>query len=241
MPNQIKDKLVYIPLDKLDAHPLNPNEMSEATYEKVKANIKKTGKYPACIVRPKPNSDRFEILDGWHRKQIVAELGYTELKCEVWAIDDTQAKMLLSTLNRLKGTDDTKKRAKLLADLYEEFGEDKAILNFIPESERSLNSLLDSLRIDEYYANHKDVVELEKGLVEQKLLQAGVDEEVAQQIADGYKPPSGSNVWVLKFVFKDILEYNNAVQFFGKKGDTKKLLDIVNHYAEAKPLTRESN
>src|SRR5574343_568400 len=239
MSNQTpKEKLNYIPLNKLDPSPFNPNEMNEAIYEKVKSNIKKTGKYPALIVRPKPNSDRFEIIDVWHRKQIITELGYEEAKGEVWDVDDTQMKLLLATLNRLKGTDDTKKRGKLLADLYAEFGEDKAILNFIPESERSLNSLLDTIKVDEYYAGHKDMEELERGLVEQKLMQAGVDTETAEAIADGYKPPSTSNVWVLKFVFKDIMEYNKAVQFFGKKGDKSKLLGMIDGNEKTTQNTR---
>lgn len=235
-----KEKLSYIPLNKLDPTPLNSNEMNEVVYEKVKANIKRSGKYPALIVRPKKDSDRYEIIDGWHRNQILKELGYEEAKCEIWDVDDTQVKLLLATLNRLKGTDDTKKRAKLLTDLYAEFGEDKALLNFIPESERSLNSLLDSLKVDEYYSEHKDMEELERGLVENKLMQAGVDSETAQQIADGYKPPSTSNVWVLKFVFKDIMEYNRAVQFFGKKGDKSKLLGMLDGYGKEEQTTRES-
>jgi hypothetical protein len=209
--------------------------MNEDVYRKVFENIKATGRYPAGIVRPKKGTDRFEILDGWHRKQIVTELGHDVFKCEIWDVDDKQAKLLLATLNRLKGTDDTKKRAKLLTDLYDEFNQDKTILNFIPESERSLDSMLDSIKTDLGTFDE----EMERGMVEQKLMQAGVDTELAQQIADGYKPPSGSNVWVLKFVFKDVFQYNKAVDYFGKKGNPEDLLTIIEQYGEQNLKTKK--
>lgn len=220
-----KDQLNYIPLDKLDPSPLNSNEMSEAVYEKVKENIRRSGRYPAGIVRPKTGTDRYEILDGWHRSRIVAELGHTEFKCEVWDIDDKQATLLLATLNRLKGTDDTKKRARLLAELYEEFDQDAVIMSLLPESQRAFDSLLSTLEED----TAKFDTETERGLVEEKLLQAGVDDATAQQMANTYQPPSSSNVWVLKFVFKDITQYNKAAEYFGKNGNPDDLIALVEH------------
>lgn len=220
-----QNQLKYIPLDKIDPSPFNSNEMTEAVYDKVKENIKRSGMYPAGIVRPKHGTDRFEFLDGWHRSRIVKELGHKTFKCEVWDIDDIQAKLLLATLNRLKGTDDTKKRARLLADLYEEFDQDVDILNLIPESQRAFESLLSTVQEE----NVKFDAETERGLVEEQLIQAGVDNETAEQMANNYQPPSNSNVWVLKFVFKDISQYNKAVEYFGKSGNPDDLINLVEY------------
>ena len=110
------DNLEFIPINQLEINKLNANEMSEAAYDKLKRNILRSGKYPALIVR-KMGNGRYRIVDGAHRYLILKELKYIDVRCDVWDLDDKQETLLLTTLNRVRGTDDTMKRARLLHEL----------------------------------------------------------------------------------------------------------------------------
>jgi len=60
---------------------------------------------------------RYQILNGHHRAEVLKALGHTRARCDVWDVDDDEARMLLATLNRLEGRDDPKARARLVAHL----------------------------------------------------------------------------------------------------------------------------
>ena len=61
-----------VPLDDLVAHPLNSNVMPEDLQEKLRAHIKRTGRYPHVIVRPHPDDPaKYQVLDGHHRLAIL--------------------------------------------------------------------------------------------------------------------------------------------------------------------------
>src|SRR5438093_6217138 len=90
-----------VSLDDLQPHPFNSNVMPADLREKLKAHIKGTGRYPSVVVRPHPKGQgKYEILDGHHRAEVLRELGHTEARCDVWEVDDHEAKLLLATLNR---------------------------------------------------------------------------------------------------------------------------------------------
>src|SRR6266850_1219361 len=88
-----------IALDNLLAHPLNSNVMSDDLREKLKVHIKRTGRYPFIVVRPHPEQPgKYQVLDGHHRVGVLRELEHTEVRCDVWEVDDREAKVLLATL-----------------------------------------------------------------------------------------------------------------------------------------------
>jgi len=62
-------------------------------------------------------SARYQILNGHHRARVLRELGHRRARCDVWEVDDEEARLLLATLNRLEGRDDPKARARLVAAL----------------------------------------------------------------------------------------------------------------------------
>jgi hypothetical protein len=62
-------------------------------------------------------SSQYQILNGHHRAQVLRELGHTHARCDVWEVDDQEARVLLATLNRLEGRDDPSARASLVANL----------------------------------------------------------------------------------------------------------------------------
>jgi len=136
--------LRWLPIDCLEPHPENANRMSADRLEKLKGHIVRTGRYEPIVVRPIPvrsaaghgtsrtrarecgvrskrqngeNSARYQILNGHHRARVLRELGHTRARCDVWDVDDEEARMLLATLNRLEGRDDPKARARLVAHL----------------------------------------------------------------------------------------------------------------------------
>ena len=110
----------WIPLSRLEPHPENANRMAPAMKGKLKRHIERTGRYEPLVVRPlgaDPAGERYQILNGHHRAEVLRELGRTEARCDVWEVDDEEAQLLLATLNRLEGRDDPSARARLVAGL----------------------------------------------------------------------------------------------------------------------------
>jgi len=110
--------LKWIPLETLEPHPENANRMTERLFEKLKGHLERTGRYEPLVVRPLGEA-RYQILNGHHRVRALAALGHTHARCDVWEVDDAEARLLLATLNRLEGKDDPSARALLLAHLAE--------------------------------------------------------------------------------------------------------------------------
>jgi hypothetical protein len=136
MTNQVQS----VAIDKLIAHPDNPNRMSKTNFAKLVRNINRTGRYEPLLVRPAhaAPTDRtppggitrgvsrnrngtvgaaFQIINGHHRWQVLKELGYKTADVIVWDIDDGQTDILLATLNRLGGSDVLEKKLALLKRL----------------------------------------------------------------------------------------------------------------------------
>ncbi len=138
-----------IALDKLDFHPDNPNQMSRVNFAKLVRNIERSGRYEPLIVRPCPGkADYFQIINGHHRCQALAKLGYETADCIVWDIDDEETGILLATLNRLGGSDELAKKLKLLKQLSKRF-EFRELAKLLPQTAKQierLNSMLDALR-----------------------------------------------------------------------------------------------
>jgi len=123
--------LRWLPLDALAPHPENANRMLPDLFEKLKGHIERTGLYEPLVVRPMRNAEcgmrnkrpngrhgtRYQILNGHHRARVLRELGQKRARCDVWDVDDEEARLLLATLNRLEGRDDPKARARLVAAL----------------------------------------------------------------------------------------------------------------------------
>ncbi len=130
-----------VPIDDLRPHPLNSNVMPDDLRAKLTAHIKRTGRYPFVVVRPHPdNAGQFEILDGHHRVEILRELGQTEARCDIWNVDDREAKLLLATLNRLEGQDLPIRRAQLIHELLGEMNLGD-LGGLLPETDKQIEEL----------------------------------------------------------------------------------------------------
>jgi ParB-like chromosome segregation protein Spo0J len=130
-----------IPLDDLVAHPLNSNMMPPDLQAKLRVHIRRTGRYPFLVVRPHPEAvGKYQVLDGHHRVAILRDLGHTEARCDVWEVNDREARLLLATLNRLQGQDQPRKRAELIHELLGEMSLDD-LAGLLPESDKQIEEL----------------------------------------------------------------------------------------------------
>ena len=130
-----------VPIDALVPHPLNANVLPEDLRGKLAAHIRSSGRYPHLIVRPHPvEVGKYQVLDGHHRLRVLRDLGHTEARCDVWDVNDREAKLLLATLNRLEGQDLPIRRAQLLHELLSEMNLSD-LAGLLPESEKQLEEL----------------------------------------------------------------------------------------------------
>ncbi len=150
-----------IALDRLIAHPDNPNRMSSSSFAKLVRNIEQTGRYEPLIVRPyrkrhrvssienreskKENRGRFQIINGYHRWQALRQLGYRRAYVIVWDVDDDQADLLLATLNRLAGCDELSRKISLLKKLSKKMNA-RELSKLIPQTPGQIKRLV-NLRI----------------------------------------------------------------------------------------------
>jgi ParB family chromosome partitioning protein len=138
----VQNIIQTIPLDKLIAHPLNANRMSEAVFKKLLRNIERTGMYEPIVVRKHPEiGGSFQIINGHHRVSALVELGYETADCVVWDVDDAEAAVLLATLNRLAGSDVLDKKIELLNRLREDFGAGE-LAKLLPQTKKQIEALV---------------------------------------------------------------------------------------------------
>ena len=131
-----------IDLEKLRAHPENPNEMRQADFTKLRNHIKETGLYEPIVVRRHPSeAGEYEIINGHHRVEVLRELGENCADCVVWDTDDDQTRILLATLNRLGGSDEVGKKLELYRKLSETFDSAK-LSKMLSESREKIDKLL---------------------------------------------------------------------------------------------------
>jgi ParB/RepB/Spo0J family partition protein len=134
-------KTKIITISKLLPHPDNPNVMSEAKFNKLVRNIGRTGLYEPVVVRPHPKKkDYFQIINGHHRVKALEKIGKSEADCVVWDVDDEQTAILLTTLNRLTGSDVLAKKVELLKELKKRFNSAE-LAKILPNTKKQIEQL----------------------------------------------------------------------------------------------------
>ena len=154
MVNRIKS----IPLEKLVAHPDNPNRMSKGKFAKLLRNIERTGRYEPLVVRPypqkscrccpkrNPNDNKktcFQIINGHNRWRALKELGYKNAEAIIWDVNDQDTDIMLTTLNRLGGSDVLDKKLALLRRLNRSAfrGQTSELAKFLPQTVNQIKRL----------------------------------------------------------------------------------------------------
>ena len=135
-------EIEMIELGLLLDHPLNANVMGVEQMLKLRRQISGSGRYEPLVVRRHPQEEGcYELLNGHHRRRVLAQLGYERASCVVWEVSDEEALQLLATLNRLCGQDDPRLRGRLLEELGRTM-EVEQLRKVLPESEEKLRKLL---------------------------------------------------------------------------------------------------
>jgi len=130
-----------LPADSLIPHPENTNRMSRGFFKKLRKNIDELGHYESLTVRRHPReAGKYEVLNGHARLQALRELGAERLKCDIWPVSDSQARLYLAVLNKLSGSDVPELRMNLLFALMEGHDE-KKLSAHIPEGAAYLAKL----------------------------------------------------------------------------------------------------
>ena len=132
-----------IPIDRLIAHPLNPNRMPQNAFEKLKSHISRTGNYEPIIVRAHPDiASAFEIINGHHRTKALAQLGRGMADCIQWDVDDDETMLLLTTLNRLGGSDELSTKSELIQNLSAKYSSGE-LAKMLPDTKATIEKLKD--------------------------------------------------------------------------------------------------
>ena len=135
--------IFQIPVERLIAHPLNPNRMSGANFEKLKSHIARSGNYEPIIVRAHPDIDSaFEIINGHHRLKALRQLNRQMADCIEWDVDDDETMLLLTTLNRLGGVDELSTKSELIQTLSQKYSS-KALAGMLPDTKEVIEKLKD--------------------------------------------------------------------------------------------------
>lgn len=183
--------ITEICVDKLYPHPDNPNKISKSKFLKLVRNIEECGFYEPLIVRRHPENSGYQIINGCKRLEALKKLGYKNVECIIRDIDDSQAKLLLCTLNRLSGRDALERKKKIIKELADKYGR-RRIGKILPYSRKQLERLLTDVELknaasknipDNDYAQPV-VFFLDKS--ERKRLN-----EALKSASDSRKPPSG--------------------------------------------------
>ena len=82
----------------------------------------------------------YQLLNGHHRARVLRELGHTHARCDVWLVNDADARLLLATLNRLEGRDDPAARGELVARLMQDLSPDD-LVRLLPEPAEAIERL----------------------------------------------------------------------------------------------------
>jgi len=136
-----------IGLELLVDHPANVNVMDVRLLGKLQSAIASSGRYEPLVVRVHPTRvGCYELINGHHRRKVLAALGHEAAECVVWALTDEEALVLLATINRLQGRDDLGLRAKLLEELREKIG-DVELEKVVPERKKQLERVLGLVRL----------------------------------------------------------------------------------------------
>lgn len=197
-----------LPLPILHPDPKNPNRCTTDVLKKLTQHMQRTGLCPTLVVRPHPSlPEQYQVIDGHHRLQVAQQLGWETLPCQIWNVSETEAKLALATLNRLRGNDIPQKRAELIADLLDTLPAPD-LADLLPESEREIQDLLQLLSLE------TDTI--------QQALQAELEKEQAElPVALGFllQPPEAQLV-------------ETALQQANPNNRADALIHLVKHYLE---------
>jgi len=126
-------------INKIITNSLNPNYLEPADYKRLKELIQREGNYPPLIVNKRDG--KYYLIDGHQRLMVLKELGYTDVKVDIWEVDEATEHLLLATLNRLHGKSRTIKKRELYKLLKKEVPTE-LLARICPENRKFINDII---------------------------------------------------------------------------------------------------
>ena len=128
-----------IPIHRLTPAQWNPNGMDSGMRDRLRGSLDRFGLVLPLIVRP-VGEDRYEVIGGNHRLEVLLEAEYETVSCVVVQTDDTEARLLAQALNNIQGHDDMGVKAELVREVLRVLPHSE-VLKVLPESADSLRDL----------------------------------------------------------------------------------------------------
>ena len=132
-------QLVDLSIHSIVAADWNSNQMEPLMASRLSCSIQRFGLVVPLVVR-KIDVNRYETIGGAQRLGIVQELGCDHVLCVVVDADDTEARLLSQSLNRIAGEDDLGLKAELIRELMSSLPEEE-VTRLLPETTESLSAL----------------------------------------------------------------------------------------------------
>lgn len=145
----MKQGFVTIPITNLIKAEWNYKYEDEVIKEKLKENIKRNGLIENLIVR-EIDKDKFEVINGNHRLDVLLELNYKEAMCyNLGKVEDYIAKRIAIETNETKFVADPNKLSEILKDLTDNISIDD-LLETLPFTSGELESLTSDLDFNDF-------------------------------------------------------------------------------------------
>lgn len=141
----------------------NPQYLTPAQMESLKASIQRDGFCAPILVRPLRNQ-RYEVISGNHRFMAAVELGFQEIPCVIAELSDRAAKRLAVNLNTIHGEPNAELLAPFLAEMesaalaeiHIEDGMKKELMEFDKHLAQMLSELEPPAKVDRDSPTHSN-------------------------------------------------------------------------------------
>lgn len=117
----------------------NPNWMDQEMTGRLKESITRYDLVENLVVRPLADGS-YEVLSGNQRLRLLRLLGRSTIPCMVVNLGDSDARLLATALNDVKGTDNPGLKAEALRVVLETIPAEQ-VLAILPETSASLTAL----------------------------------------------------------------------------------------------------
>ena len=86
-------EITHVPIEQLHEAPWNSNSMSDDMLDRLRQSIDSYGLVHNLVVRPIAEGE-YEVLSGNQRLQVLREMDFVEIPCQVVGLDDANARLL---------------------------------------------------------------------------------------------------------------------------------------------------
>ncbi len=151
-----KLKIKYVEIDKLVINQSNLRRYTKTIRKKLRWWIENTGFYPPIIV--KPSGNKYYVLDGLLRYQILKEMGIGRIAVvPIDFKDERMERFFVLTINKLRGAENPIVRAHLISEFIDKWNmRVDELIKILPDTKRNIERLLRMVKGDTECENNED-------------------------------------------------------------------------------------